>query len=89
MNIKSFKYFAAVGKLCWKTINALWLAAMDIAPSSSGSSSSLRCVFIAADAVAPRNTALGRHNVRCMYCAKRRLCPYAPVTAYPQCKQIQ
>jgi len=55
----------------------------------TGSSSSLGCVFVAADAVAPRNTALGRHNVHSMYCAKHQLCPYAPVTAFPQCKQIK
>jgi len=31
---------------------------------------------------------LGRHNVHSMYCAKRRLCHYAPVAAFKQCKQI-
>jgi len=37
-------------------------------------------VVLDADDVVPRNTALGRHNAYSMYCAKRRLCRYAPVS---------
>jgi len=65
MNIES--YNTELQQLVISAGRPIMLSGMNISanPTSSGSSSSLRCMFVAADAagaVAPRNTALVCHN---------------------------